>query len=38
MMANYAAAMESWTGTIIDTIKRENEQRKRTSRTALAEI
>lgn len=37
-MNNYAAAMESWTSTIIDTIKRENEQRKRTSQTALAEI
>lgn len=37
-MANYAAAMESWTGTITDTIKRENVQRKRTSLTALAEI
>jgi dynein heavy chain len=38
LMANYAAAMESWTGTITDTIKRENEQRKRSSQTALAEI
>lgn len=38
LMANYAAAMESWTGTIVETIKRENEQRKRTSQTALAEI
>lgn len=37
-MASYANAMESWTTTIIDTIKRENEQRKRTSQTALAEI
>jgi hypothetical protein len=38
LMNNYASAMESWTNTIIDTIKRENEQRKRTSQTALAEI
>lgn len=30
--------MESWTNTIVDTIRRENEQRKRTSQTALAEI
>ena len=30
--------MESWTNTIIETIKRENEQRKRTTQTALAEI
>jgi hypothetical protein len=35
-MASYANAMESWTTTIVDTIKRENEQRKRTSQTALA--
>lgn len=38
LMSNYAAAMESWTSTIVETIKRENEQRKRTSQTALAEI
>lgn len=36
LMNNYATAMESWTNTIVDTIKRENEQRKRTSQTALA--
>jgi hypothetical protein len=35
-MNNYGTAMESWTNTIVDTIKRENEQRKRTSQTALA--
>ena len=38
LMTNYGNAMESWTNTIIETIRRENEQRKRTTQTALAEI
>jgi dynein heavy chain len=37
LMAKYIAAMESWTQTIKDTIKRESEKQLET-RTALAEI
>lgn len=38
LMNNYGTAMESWINTIVETVKRENDQKKRSSQTALAEI